>query len=379
MENQAADQTTQTLKGPNAIPIARPSLPDLSEYVKLLEDLWKSRILSNFGTYARLWERKAQSYLGNESVRAVSSCDLGLVIALAALDLPKGSECILPSFTFNSTANCVVWNGLKPVFCDVDLATFNPDPATIERLITPNTSGVICTHVFGNPCDIDALRQIADRHGLPLIFDAAHAFGSLYQGRHVGSFGDIEIFSFSGTKVVTAAEGGLIASISPDITERVEHLRGYGFFEDYNSRYIGLNGKISELHAALGCLTIDNVEAAVARRNSLAGRYRELLGDIESISFQRIRGADRTTYKDFAIVCAERRDDLGDSLAQAGIQTKKYFRPIHQMTAFVNYGDISLPNTEWLADHVLCIPIFNDMSDDQVEQVAGAIRKVLLR
>lgn len=358
------------------IPIAKPSLPDLSEYVNLLEDIWETRMLSNFGPYARLWEQKAQRYLGNENVRAVSSCDVGLVIALAALDLPEGSDCILPSFTFNSTVNCVLWNGLRPVFCDVDRRSFNANPVDIETKITPNTSAILCTHVFGNPCDIDALRQISERHRLPLVFDAAQAFGSLYEGEKIGSFGDIEVFSFSGTKLVTTAEGGLISTSSLGIAQRIEYLRGYGFLGDYDSKYIGLNGKVSELEAALGSLTIDRVEAEVASRNGTAGRYRELLGDIDSLSFQLIRETDRSTYKDFAIVCATRRDELSDRLSQAGIQTKKYFRPIHQMTAFVEYRDVSLPNTDWLAEHVLCIPIFNEVREDQIEYVAAAIRSV---
>lgn len=361
--------------GQPRIPIARPSLPDLEEYVLLLEDIWNSRMLSNFGKYSREWERKAQDYLGNKNIRAVSSCDLGLIISVAALGLPRDSECILPSFTFNSSANCVIWNGLRPVFCDVDRRTFNADPADIEARITSNTSAILCTHVFGNPCEIEPLRRIARRHGLAMIFDSAQAFGAEYQGQKIGGFGDIEVFSFSGTKLSTTGEGGLIATDDLNIAQRIEYLRAYGFQVDYNTKFIGLNGKISELAAALGCLTIDEIEEAVAIRGQLAAEYKDLLGGIDEIDFQKIGEGNRTTYKDFALVCDERRDELSAHLSQSGIQTKKYFRPIHQMSAFDSHQQISLPNTEWLADHVLCVPIFNELTFKQVRQVTDLINR----
>lgn len=374
-ERMSVIKVKESKSGMPAVPIARPSLPDLADYVRLLEDIWESRMLSNFGKYAREWERKAQSYLDNENVLAVSSCDIGLIISIAAYDLPKGSECILPSFTFNSSANCVVWNGLTPVFCDVDRGTFNADPADVEARISSNTSAILCTHVFGNPCDNEPLRRIAKRHDLAMIFDSAQAFGAEYQGQKIGSFGDIEVFSFSGTKLSTTGEGGLIATDDPNIAQRLQYLRGYGFQVDYNTKFIGLNGKISELAAALGCLSIDEVGEAVAIRGQLAAEYKDLLGGIDEIDFQEIREGNRTTYKDFAIVCDERRDELSAHLSQSGIQTKKYFRPIHQMSAFDSREQVSLPNTEWLADHVLCVPIFNELTFEQVRQVADLINR----
>jgi len=227
--------------------------------VELLRDIWDLHMLSNFGKYARLFEQRAQAQLGTPRVRAVASCDIGLVIALAALDLPAGGEAIVPSFTFNSTINAIVWNRLTPVFADIDPWRLTLDPAEVERLTGPGTAVVVGTHVFGNPCDHDAIRAAAGP-GIPVVYDAAHAFGTRYRGRAAGTLGDAEVFSFSGTKLVTSAEGGLVAVTRDDLVTRIEYLRAYGFQTDYESHVVGINGKISELNAALGALTIETLQ-----------------------------------------------------------------------------------------------------------------------
>ena len=352
----------------------RPELPDLALYVERVRDIWSSRMLSNFGKYAGEFERKVQGYLGNSCARVLASGDVGLIVALHALALPEGSEVVLPSFTFNSTVNAVLWNRLVPVFCDIDPGTFCADPEDVERAAGPRAAAVLATHVFGTPCDAERLRDLCHRRALALGFDAAHAFGSTYRGRRVGHLGDFEVFSFSGTKLVTSAEGGAVSCRTASMAERVEYARAYGFQGDYNSIHVGLNGKISELNAALGSLTVDLVDSAVSRRSVLAGRYHENLTDLPMISFQEIPGDCTTTYKDFAIVCAQGRDALAAALRAAGIQTKTYFLPLHGMPAYRRYHRRPLPRTEELARHVLCLPIFNEMSLAEVDMVCDVIR-----
>jgi len=353
------------------IPICRPELPPLERYVELVRDIWESRMLSNFGKYARLFESGAQAYLGTARVRAVASCDLGLTIALAALDLPEGGEAIVPSFTFNSTINAILWNRLVPVFADLDPRRLTLDPAEVEALRGPRTAVVVGTHVFGCPCDHDAVRAAAA--GLPVVYDAAHAYGSRYRGQPAGTLGDLEVFSFSGTKLVTSAEGGLVAATRDDLVSRLEYLRAYGFQTDYESHVVGLNAKISELDAALGVLTIETVEHAIERRHAIVRRYRRALEGVSAVTFQEVDPRDRSTFKDFAILCAHGREGLARRLEAALIQTKRYFRPAHTMRAYRRFADRPLPRTEAVYDRILCLPIFNELTDAQVDEIAGHV------
>ena len=336
----------------------------------LLRDVWDSHMLSNFGTFARRFEASAQAYLGTPRARAVVNCDLGLVIGLAALDLPAGAEAIVPSFTFNSTINAVLWNRLTPVFADIDPQRLTLDPEGVRELIGPRTAVVVGTHVFGNPCDHDALRRAAG--SLPIVYDAAHAYGSQYRGRSAGTLGDVEVFSFSGTKLITSAEGGLITASREELVTRIEYLRAYGFQTDYESHFAGLNGKMSELHAALGLLALESTEQAVRRRQEIAARYRHALDALPGISFQTVESSDRSTYKDFAILC-DRRDDVERGLTAAGIQTKRYFRPAHMMRAYRTFATRPLPRTERVYSRILCLPIFNEIRDAEVDEVAARV------
>jgi len=353
------------------IPIMRPELPPLERYVALLQEVWDSHMLSNFGVFAKLFEARAQAFLGTPRVRCVASGDIGLIVALKALDLPAGGEAIVPSFTFNSTVNAILWNGLTPVFADIGPQTLTVDPADVERLLTPRTAVIVATHVFGAPCDADALRRVAA--GRPIVYDAAHAFGTRYRGRPAGTLGDLEVFSFSGTKLVTSGEGGLIAAATDDLVRRIEFGRAYGFQDDYESHFVGINGKLSELNAALGVLTVERIEQAVERRAAIAARYRTSLADIPGLAFQHVDARDRSTYKDFALLVPG-RDALEARLAAAGIQTKRYFRPCHTMRGYRGHATRPLPRTEETYARILCIPIFNELSDDDVDRVVSVVR-----
>jgi len=280
----------------------------------------------------------------------------------------------VPSFTFNSTVNAILWNRLTPVFADIDPQRLTLDPGDVERVVGPRTVVVVGTHVFGNPCDDEAIRAAAGSRRVPVVYDAAHAFGSRYRGRPVGTLGDLEVFSFSGTKVTTSAEGGLVTAATDDLVSRLEYLRAYGFQHDYESRMVGLNAKISELNAALGVLAIEAAEHAVRRRQEVVARYRAALDGIAGLGFQQVDARDRSTQMVFCVLCERGRAGLERSLEAAGIQTKRYFRPAHAMQAYRRYGTRRLPRTDDVAARILCLPIFNEISDAQIDEVAGRVK-----
>ncbi len=364
------------------IPITRPELPPLEDYVELLEEIWSSRMLSNFGPMAQRLEAMTSDYLGLPT-RVVVSGDIGLSLTIAALDLPKGSAVLLPSFTFNSTVNAVLWNGLRPVFVDIDADSLTMDPtdARTASMQVGDVSLIIATHVFGNPADADGLRAVADEFGPRLIFDAAHGYGAVRDGVHVGNLGDAEVFSLSGTKPVTTAEGGLIATRDPELLERIKLLRGYGFHGDYESALVGMNGKMSELHAALGLLTMRRVDDALAIRDKHVARYRRLLEDLSGVSYQVVRPWDRSTFKDFALIFDDgrMRNAVERALAAAEIQTKRYFRPCHAMSAYRAFDTRSLPVTQQIYGRVLCIPLFEGLQDDEIDLIAELVRTTIGR
>jgi len=240
-----------------------------------------------------------------------------------------------------------------------------------QKKITKKTKAILVTHIFGNPCDIKGLRKIAKQAGIYLIFDAAHAYGSKYKGKKIGTLADIEVFSFSGTKVVTSAEGGMIVSKTKDSADKARCIRNYGFVDNYQSQALGLNGKISEFNAVLGCLTLPNIDKYVNKRNKMAIMYKKKLRNVGDIRFQFIEKGNVSTYKDFCILTTK-RDSLSLYLAKKGIQTKKYFSPIHKMPYFYKEG-VDLPITNSVSGQSLCLPMYNEMSKKELNYVCEAV------
>ena len=275
----------------------------------------------------------------------------------------------------------MVWNGLTPVFADIDPRTFNIDPHDVERKITDKTSAIIAVHIFGNPCDVKRLEVIAKKHNLKLIFDSAHALGSKYNGIAVGGFGDVECFSLSGTKVITSAEGGIATSNNESFMDRVHLGRNYGAGSDYNCLHIGLNGKMSELHAALAIESLSLMPKLVQSRNELAALYRKRLSEIPGIRFQDVSLDHVSTYKDFAIIIDAKafgmgREDLIVHLNNEGIFPKRYFYPpLHSMSVYqaIDCRADNLENTVKIADNIICLPIYSHMGMDTVEKICYAI------
>lgn len=354
------------------IPICRPDLPDLADFTELLGGIWESQMLSNFGPISQQLEAEAAEYLGVEHVRATASGDIAMMSILKALDLEPGSPCFLSPFTFNSTINTALWNQLTPVFVDIDYSTYNMSPRALAAAISEHDGNgvVLATHVFGNPCEIEALDELASDAGHRLVFDAAHGLGSVHDGVRIGNFGDAEMFSLSGTKPVTSGEGGLVATRHEWLMERIERIRGYGFRGNYRSDIVGLNGKMSEIHAALGLLNVRRVDEILDTRRVHLERYHDQLAT--SVTWQRVREGDESTTKDLVINVGTHRRMVEDALAQAGIQTKRYFVPLHFMPAYRTNNE-HLPAAEAAFEHSLCIPFFGSMTAAQVDRVCSVI------
>jgi dTDP-4-amino-4,6-dideoxygalactose transaminase len=356
---------------PDPIQLARPELPGLDEYAARLAPAWERAYVSNFGEAARELEHVCAGYTGLPHVRTVASADLGLTLAVAALGLPPGARAVVPSFTFPSTLHALLWNRLTPVFADVDPASWCLTAASAAPALGEPPALIVGTHAFLGVCDVAGLE--AARSGAALLFDAAQAYASRLGDRHVGSFGDASVFSFSATKVVTCGEGGLVAFRDPGVAARFERLRSYGMQRDYDVLEPGLNAKLSELHAALGCLTVPRVEEAVAVRMTLVDRYRERLADAPGVGMQALPPELRPTPTQLVVDVGERREALVAALAAEAIETRCYFRPLHQMDAFAGIERGGLAVTERLGASLLTLPLHAAMSVADVDRVCDVL------
>jgi dTDP-4-amino-4,6-dideoxygalactose transaminase len=363
------------------IPLTRPSVPDTPSLTRAFEEVLRSGILTN-GPRVRQLEHQAAEYLGVKHCIAVSSCTAGLMLVLRALDL--SGDVIVPSFTFAATAHAVAWNGLRPVFADVDRETLTLSPTSVSNSIGVRTSAILATHIYGTPCDVETLTGIARQNGLRLVFDAAHAFGSMHRGTPIGNYGDAEVFSLSPTKVVVAGEGGLIATNDAVIAERCRVGRDYGNPGDYDCLFVGLNARMSELHAVVALASLEALDERIERRNELADVYFKALADVAGISFPSIPEGDRSTFKDLTILVD--REDFGlnaDTLASAltalGVETRRYYSPpVHRMRAYrlANSGQSDLGVTEWAARSALTLPMWSDMPDEVPRHVTALVRRI---
>jgi dTDP-4-amino-4,6-dideoxygalactose transaminase len=359
------------------IQIVRPVLPPYSEIQPGIQEILTTGMVTR-GRYLENFERAIAEHLNVRHAVAVSSCTTGLMLAYRALDL-RG-EVIVPSFTFMATVSAMVWCGLKPVFVDVDPDTTTLDPNLVENAITPNTSAIVAVHNFGNPARIEALQGIATRHKLKLVFDAAHGFGTLYQGKPIGGQGDAQVFSMSPTKLLISGEGGVVTSNDDQVAKMVRIGREYGNDGSYDSIFPGLNARLPELSALLGLASLKNLEQAALSRNRTADLFREQLGDCPGIGFQEISPGDRSSYREYSITVDPAkfglsRDMLAEALMAENIDTRKYYDPpVHRQTAYLGYYDGQpLPHTDWLSSQSLSLPMWTDMAPEIPVKIAAAI------
>jgi dTDP-4-amino-4,6-dideoxygalactose transaminase len=360
---------------PEGIPFVRPPAPALARVVDILGPSWERGALTNGPLVAEL-ERRAAEFLQVPHVVAVSSCTTGLMLALRALDV-RG-DVVLPSFTFSASAHAVAWNGATPRFAECDPSSFQLATADAATLLD-GAGAVLATHVFGAPCSPKEAEDLTRIAGIPLVFDAAHAFGALHAGIPVGGFGDAEIFSLTPTKPLVAGEGGLVATTREDVAYRVRIGRDYANPGDYDTRFVGLNGRMSEMHAATALASLEQYDANQARRFALVERYCAGLAEIPGIRVQTVAAGDRSSWKDFTIaVDHERfgidRDRLRAVLSAEGVDTRMYFDPpVHRQHAYRHAPSRALPVTDEVARRVLSLPVYPAMAEDAVDGIVRLI------
>ncbi len=362
--------------------VGRPNVGDIDATLARFRDILESRWFTNFGPYVREFEQRICEFTGAKHCVSVCNATIGLEIAARAAGFRN--EIIVPAFTFVATAHAMAWQGMTPVFCDIDPATHNIDPEQVESLITPNTGGICATHLWGQPCNTDALETIAKRHDLPLIFDAAHAFGSTYHGKHIGNFGEAEVFSFHATKVISTFEGGAIVTNNAELAEKARLMTNFGFAGRDNVIYLGTNGKMSEVSAVMGLSMLDALPSIVQRNRENHALYAEHLKDIPGIGLVTYQEA-QTNMHHYVVteVAADtfglRRDELLAVLEAERIMARRYFFPGCDMMA--PYHSHSAPDargrnlgaTRQTCDSVLVLPTGPLLSQAQVRRICSLI------
>jgi dTDP-4-amino-4,6-dideoxygalactose transaminase len=362
----------------------QPTLPRLEDVLSLYRDVYRTGVITNAALVQRL-EAAVAERLSVRHCVAVSSCTSGLILTLKALGI-RG-KVILPSFTFFASGEALLWNGITPVFADCLGDAWNVDPADVKRRITDSVSAILGVHMYGNPCDVQALEHIANDAGIKLIFDAAHAFGSSYCGTPVGGFGDAEVFSLSPTKLLVAGEGGLVTTNDSTLAHRLRAARNYGDLGSYDPMLCGLNARMSEFNAALALSGLSFVETKVDRHNEIAQRYSAHLSGIPGVALQRISMHSRCTYKDFSFCLTDEQTSwtsaaLCEELAGYDIPTKRYFYPpLHQQQIFSKFHhehDLPLHCTEAVSNGVVSLPIYESLANSDVDRIGLTVRELLL-
>jgi FlaA1/EpsC-like NDP-sugar epimerase/dTDP-4-amino-4,6-dideoxygalactose transaminase len=359
------------------LPFARPARPPLDRVVHRVARSYESGQLTN-GALVRELEERMADRLRVDHVVAVSSCTSGLMLVVQALVEGRPGPVVLPSFTFSASAHAVAWNGRTPRFVECDPDTFQIDLAHAEAALN-GASALMPTHVFGAPCSPEAVEKLAASNGVPVAFDAAHALGATFRERPIGGFGDAEVFSLTPTKPMVAGEGGLVATHDADLAARVRLGRDYGNPGDYDTRFVGLNARMSEFHAAMALESLNLLDRTLARRRELALRYVAGLADVPGIRSQTVPLADLSTYKDFTIaVDADQfgidRNQLVAVLAAQGVDTRNYFDPpVHRQQAYRAEPPLCLPTTDAVSSGVVSLPIYPDLSVDDINVVIKTI------
>lgn len=364
------------------IKITQPLLPDLEELNQKIKEIWDSKQLSNNGIMAVSLESGLADFLDAAYLSVFSNGTLALQIACKLLNL--SGEVITTPFTFPATVNVLAWNGLLPVFCDIQEDTFNINPDKIESLITDKTTAILPVHVYGNPCDVDKIQHIADRYGLKVLYDAAHAFGVKYHGKPIASFGDISMFSFHATKVFNTIEGGGLVFNHPGLKERADQMRNFGLLMNGDVSEPGTNAKLNEVQAAVGLLLLSKVEEEIRKRKEITAVYTEMLSDVPGIRIN--KPADGTVYNNpyFVISIDEKvfgisRDALFEYLKVHNIFARKYFYPL--CSNLQCYNDLPssessrLPNANKAADSVLALPLYGELSYEEVSYICAIIHE----
>jgi dTDP-4-amino-4,6-dideoxygalactose transaminase len=361
--------------------VGRPNIGDRQQFMASVAQIFDNRWLTNFGPFVGQFEQALCRLLGVKHCLTVCNATIGLEIAARALGLT--GEVIVPAFTFIATAHALHWQGIRPVFCDIDPATHTIDPNQVERLITPRTTGIVGVHLWGRPCNIAALQELAGRRNLKLLFDAAHAFGCSHRGRMIGNFGDAEVFSFHATKFFNAFEGGAIATNDDALAARMRLMGDFGFHSRDRVDSIGTNGKMTEVCAAMGLTNLRSLDEFLHINRRNYRRYRQELDALPGFDLIHYDESERCNFQYMAVEVDARRigiarDDLIEVLHAENVLARRYFWPgCHRMepyrTLFPGFSE-TLPKTEEVADRIVVLPTGSAVSEADIETVCGILR-----
>lgn len=352
-------------------------MPDYLEYCNAIKELWETRHLTNYGEYHRKFEKELEAFFHVKHVIPVSNGTIALLIAIDTLDLPKESEVITTPFSFVATSGSIVWQNLKPVFADVEADTFNLDPNKVKAKINSNTKAILAVHVFGNPCNLEKLQELADEYNLKVLYDAAHCFDVNYNGKSILTYGDLSTLSFHSTKVFHTIEGGAICTSDDDLAERIRKKGNFGQGKEGIIDEVGINGKLNEFQAIMGLLNLKEINENIRKRRLLYLNYIDGLKDLD-VTFQRLN----CTYEDynfcyFPLLFKDRnlRDTVSLKLQSNDIMTRKYFYPlISNMEAYRGYGGCNTPIAKNLAERILTLPLYPDLTVEDVGKITNIIR-----
>lgn len=361
--------------------VTSPLLPPLEEFIPYLQKIWDSKWITNNGEMHKELERQLSKYLGVQYISLFTNGTLPLITALQALEIE--GEVVTTPYSFVATTHSIWWNKLQPVFVDVDTKTGNLDPKKIESAITDKTTAIMPVHVYGNPCDVEAIQKIADKHNLKVIYDAAHAFGVKINGHSILNYGDLSTLSFHATKTYTTVEGGALICHSAEMKQKIDHLKNFGFAGETSVVAPGINSKMDEIRAAFGLLNLKYIDAAIANRKHIAELYRSGLSSVCGIRFMDDMNGVTHNYSYFPIfVDVEKygmtRDELYDLLKKHNIYGRRYFYPlISCFEPYKNYTSASiqnLTNASKLADEVICLPIYAELVEEDVNRIIDVIK-----
>lgn len=365
--------------GKPSIPVTRPALPPLDEFIPYLRRIWDSRQLTNNGPFHQQLEAELARHLGVPHVALFANGTVALITALQALRIE--GEVITTPYSFVATAHALLWNGITPVFADIDPRSLNLDPARIEAAITPRTTAILPVHCYGHPCDVDAIAAIGRRHGLKVIYDAAHAFGVRWRGGSLLDHGDLSVLSFHATKVFNTFEGGAIVCHDAQTKQHIDHLKNFGFVDEVTVVAPGINGKMSEFNAALGLLQLRGFAAVLAERQALDARYRSALAGVAGVRCLAPAADEEPNFGYFPVLVGPGhpcgRDELYRRLLDAGIHARRYFHPL--ISEFPMYRHLpsaaaaNLPAATRVAAEVICLPLYPGLDPAIVDRVAAIV------
>ena len=364
------------------ITVTAPLLPDLDEFNTLLQEIWQSKWITNNGSFHRQLEKSLCEYLKVPFISLFTNGTLPLITALQALRIT--GEVITTPYSFVATTHSLWWNGIKPVFVDIDPATGNIDPDKIEAAITPKTTAIMPVHVYGKPCDTKRIQEIADKYGLKIIYDAAHAFGVEVNGESILNAGDMSTLSFHATKVYNTIEGGALVMHDEKTKKRIDYLKNFGFANEVEVVAPGINSKMDEMRSAYGLLNLRQVDTAIEARHQVAIQYREALRPVEGITFMDDMPGVKHNYSYFPVfVDVEKygmtRDELYVKMKELNVLGRRYFYPL--ISEFSTYRGLpssskeNLPNAHKMANSVICLPMHHELSQSDIERIIDCIIK----